>query len=86
MIYWFFFYKDIYFRHFCLSDLIITGVLLLHNFPRLSIIAVSDFKHWDKLHHPKVLGPLSDDAREALCLLQINLLKTKEKPFHSPTL
>lgn len=52
-----------------MSDLIIAGVLLLHHTPRLSIVTVGNFKHRHKLHHPKVLGPLSDDACEALCLL-----------------
>ena len=58
-----------------MSDLIITGVLLLHQTPRLSIVAVGDFEHRHKLHHPEVFGPLSDDACQALCLLQIDLEK-----------
>lgn len=52
-----------------MSDLIIVGVVPLHRAPRLPIVAVSDFKHRHKLHHSKVLGSLSDDAREALRLL-----------------
>lgn len=68
-----------------MSDLIIAGVLLLHYTPRLSIATVSNFKHRHKLHHPKVLGPLSDDACEALCLLQIDLVKEQRKQLHTTT-
>lgn len=68
-----------------MSDLIIAGVLLLHHVPRLSIITVSNFKHGHKLHHPEVLRPLSDDACEALCLLQIDLVKERRKQLHERT-
>lgn len=68
-----------------MPDLIIAGVLVFHRSPWLSIITVSHFKHGHKLHHPKVLGPLSDDAREAFCLLQIDLVKDQRKQLHQKT-
>lgn len=70
-----------------MSDLIIAGALLLHQTPRLSIVTVGDFEHRHKLHHPEVFGPLSDDARQALCLLQIDLEKNqRQKQLSSATL
>lgn len=65
--------------------LIISSVSVLHCTPGLSIVTVSNFKHRHKLHHTKVFGPLSDDAREALCLLQINLGAKKMKLSESET-
>lgn len=70
-----------------MSDLIIAGALLLHQTPRLSIVTVGDFEHRHKLHHPEVFGPLSDDARQALCLLQIDLERQqRQKQLSSATL
>lgn len=66
-----------------MSDLILSSALLLHHTPWLSIVTVSHFKQWHKLHHPKVLGPLSDDACEALCLLQIHLVKEQRQQLYS---
>lgn len=56
-----------------MSDLIVASVLVLHHTPRLFVITVGNFKHRHKLHHPKILCPLSDDACEAFCLLEVDL-------------
>lgn len=62
-----------------MTDLFIVSVLLLHHGPRLSVVAICNFKLGDKLHHSKILRPLSDDACDAFCPLQINLTFEREK-------
>lgn len=58
-------------------DLVLAAVLLLHRIPRLPVIAVCNFKNRHKLHHAKIFGPLSDDATDALRLVQINLVRAQ---------
>lgn len=55
------------------TDLLCVGVLILHQVPGLSVVTVGHFEGGHKLHHPKVLGPLGDDACQMLGLLQVHL-------------
>lgn len=59
------------------TDLLCVGVLILHQVPGLSVVTVGHFEGGHKLHHPKVLGPLGDDAGDFSRQEHVNLRETE---------
>lgn len=53
--------------------LVSVGPLVLDYAPRQAVITVSHLESGHELNTPEVLGPLGNDARDALGRFQINL-------------